>query len=1050
MRKKRRRQERQAMEEANIRNLNWLNGYQQLPDGGVRVLPAPDAIASGGGGPSLEQRLLFPSSSTHTSLTRGPKAPVSFSHHPYPHPYSHTPALAPAVESGTITGVMSASKRGESQLQRNPSAGRGSTRSSYSHRKLYERSDQERHPSGTTPPEGRLLDATEAGSNVDDSDAYDIEESMLYENYEPRYHDSDGDDEVEEVSPSIPSSASHSSLRNLPHPLQIQAPRRPPPPPTISREPGRVAPSSSFKSGTSNASTSSNIEKSSSLPSRPLSLTDQRPKKQATFDSMSLSIIPPPSPPPAPLSLQPSTQSFAPPSSSTPIIGMMPDPDPKSKHGAFVVLLGMKDMGSGDVNATTDSYVPNPACTIVLEQLPKACRNVDWVRKWARNASAPRTETQAKTTSAVLPSPLNVIIHLFLDAPAGKALIEFSSAELARRAWNSPKLGRHAWGLTAPTAKGKTKEDQIKAWWYRVDGVGAGDGVGEIEEGEIEEGEVRDEDGENGGLLSAAGASTSIGVGPGKQQQGLPKETKKQRKARLQREREEKRLKREMELSAQYEAMGISLPAPADALAGDQSMDLDNEKGGDTTSSTPYTEVQARQQPPSLGDVPPASTSSHVHPTSTSASSSSRRSSHTIPQHLPPSTTSYDDSAAQMMGSLMAAATAANMSMYAPWLNMPAASMGMGMGNMVDPTTTMMGGAPGSYWNGMDMSMGIPFGMDVGIGLRNGGGVIEANRGGLNGSEISRGMDVDMDMDVESPVDEVPPKNNGSLDFAPTQRHGQQQEKPRVRRGRNSKLRKKASRLDVPIATIGSTTSAPSSKPPSPIPSIAPKGNPSFPLPPRPLPPPPPSLPPPPPPPAALVSGKHRPPRRDGNVETAQPLDSRRSFVSASTPAPGVLQGRMAGGQRHNQRPMTSQHIFDGVVGKKSPASVANASGKPTLASTPVMPSSMFNPSSNIQLGTRGVAQSSSIPTQPKAMSAASGFGSGVGDGVLDSSVSDMIGVLSSSNPSTPTLPPSEPSFTKRTLMARQKELEEKIARTKEELARKQRGVAGMCWTPQI
>lgn len=64
-----------------------------------------------------------------------------------------------------------------------------------------------------------------------------------------------------------------------------------------------------------------------------------------------------------------------------------------------------------------------------------------------------------------------------LDARIGKALIEFPSADIARTAWESPRL--YGGG-----------QEHIRAYWYRLPGIGVDAGVGELEEGEIEDGEL--------------------------------------------------------------------------------------------------------------------------------------------------------------------------------------------------------------------------------------------------------------------------------------------------------------------------------------------------------------------------------------------------------------------------------------------------------------------------------------------------------------------------------------------------------------------------------
>ena len=127
-------------------------------------------------------------------------------------------------------------------------------------------------------------------------------------------------------------------------------------------------------------------------------------------------------------------------------IGMNPDPDPYSTHGIFRC--------ASHPNRRT--YVPNPARSLVMEEIPKAMRNRDFVNSWCKKAGATHP------------------LYLELDAK-GKALVEFASAEMARAAFASPRL------------QGGQGKGSIRVWWYRVDGVGAGAGVGEIEEGEIED-----------------------------------------------------------------------------------------------------------------------------------------------------------------------------------------------------------------------------------------------------------------------------------------------------------------------------------------------------------------------------------------------------------------------------------------------------------------------------------------------------------------------------------------------------------------------------------
>ncbi|KAH9478616.1 hypothetical protein JR316_0009073 [Psilocybe cubensis] len=224
---------------------------------------------------------------------------------------------------------------------------------------------------------------------------------------------------------------------------------------------------------------------------------------------------PPPPPPP------PSQKPYVPPLVVP--IGMQPDLDPNSKHGSFQITAATKDVGAEAKKKRKDQYIPNPARTLVMEQLPKQHRQPEFINRWSRGACGA------------------VPVHLFIDGPRGKALIEFATAELARKAWGSPKLGVGFAQLKPHQLKGKPREDLIKVWWYRVEGVGAGAGVGEIEEGEIEG--------------DAAEKEPDVSV--------AKKETKKERKARLAREREEKRLIREAAvLKAAQERQAQQPPPP--------------------------------------------------------------------------------------------------------------------------------------------------------------------------------------------------------------------------------------------------------------------------------------------------------------------------------------------------------------------------------------------------------------------------------------------------------------------------------------------------------
>ncbi|KAG1729133.1 hypothetical protein EDB19DRAFT_129718 [Suillus lakei] len=123
-------------------------------------------------------------------------------------------------------------------------------------------------------------------------------------------------------------------------------------------------------------------------------------------------------------------------------IGHAPEVDPNSKTGTYAKRLASQ---------------PNPSCTLVLDSIPTRFRNPSWVHKWAVNAGEAEP------------------VCVDVDAKSGKSLVEFVDSASARRAFQSKQL------------KGKGKH-AIRAWWYRVTGVGSNAGVGEIEEGEVEDG----------------------------------------------------------------------------------------------------------------------------------------------------------------------------------------------------------------------------------------------------------------------------------------------------------------------------------------------------------------------------------------------------------------------------------------------------------------------------------------------------------------------------------------------------------------------------------
>jgi len=196
-------------------------------------------------------------------------------------------------------------------------------------------------------------------------------------------------------------------------------------------------------------------------------------------------------------------------------IGMKPEQDPNSKHGIFHITESTTEAGTAQKKRKSQ-YIPNPARTLVMEQLPKTHRTIGFVGNWCLSACG-------------VPA-----LHLFVDPPSAKALVEFATADLARKAWASPRLGQNLFGIKSHLLKGKPREDLIKIWWYRVDGIGAGAGVGELEEGEIE-----------GDAVVVRETQLPLPELP-------RKETKAEKKARLAKERERKMVK-EMQQKMQHQ-----------------------------------------------------------------------------------------------------------------------------------------------------------------------------------------------------------------------------------------------------------------------------------------------------------------------------------------------------------------------------------------------------------------------------------------------------------------------------------------------------------------
>ena len=281
------------------------------------------------------------------------------------------------------------------------------------------------------------------------------------------------------------------------------------------------------------------------VPPHPVSAHPLPPKPPTRLSPLSRDLPEPHKPPPPP-------------------IGMQPDHDPSSKHGVFE-----------PVSDSPTSRLPNPARTLVIEQLPKSHRNADWINSWCKTACGAHP------------------VYFSINAQGAKALVEFATAELARKAWGSPRLGSNYAGLKSHQLKGKPREDLIKVWWYRIDGIGAGAGVGEIEEGEIEG--------------DAAEKEVKVPV---------KKESKKERKARIVREKSEKQKKQRVVAKLSTEPHRRPQPTPITRPIAP----LPNRPPQTHTSSLPssHTSLPAHinQQinpPPSVSQSLPSSAVYHRH-----------------------------------------------------------------------------------------------------------------------------------------------------------------------------------------------------------------------------------------------------------------------------------------------------------------------------------------------------------------------------------------------------------------------------------------------------
>ncbi|KAH8829208.1 hypothetical protein DL96DRAFT_1708361 [Flagelloscypha sp. PMI_526] len=259
-------------------------------------------------------------------------------------------------------------------------------------------------------------------------------------------------------------------------------------------------------SSSSGVSTSSHSAFSNSLPHHALPQKSSRLQSGASnspnsalqagsspmmdVDTPELAPIPPPGPAAYPSINQDALLSSAAPKRK---MGHPPPSAPSSPLGTFdLIHIGVQAYVVGDGGKVQPlparpnigrgkgrDYTPNPACTLVLELLPKQRRNVTWIKKWAQEA----VQKDDKKTR-------NVVKFIAIDSKLAKALVEFSSAAITRRAWDSDRLAPELATMPSNRLKGRPRDDLIKAFYFRVPHViwgGEGDGVGEIEEGEVSE-----------------------------------------------------------------------------------------------------------------------------------------------------------------------------------------------------------------------------------------------------------------------------------------------------------------------------------------------------------------------------------------------------------------------------------------------------------------------------------------------------------------------------------------------------------------------------------
>jgi hypothetical protein len=144
------------------------------------------------------------------------------------------------------------------------------------------------------------------------------------------------------------------------------------------------------------------------------------------------------------------TPSSGAPIPPTSVAQSAPPPPPSSSNGK----IGLKYAGGSsssrpafqitelttfvsDVSVAPFPYKPTTNRTIILSSLPPSCLNLTWVTQWS---------VQATDTMPLLCA---------IDPISAKALVEFSAAIVAKKAWDSPLL----------PPKGDAREDFIRASW---------------------------------------------------------------------------------------------------------------------------------------------------------------------------------------------------------------------------------------------------------------------------------------------------------------------------------------------------------------------------------------------------------------------------------------------------------------------------------------------------------------------------------------------------------------------------------------------------------